>query len=232
MSRARSREAVLANLEQVRARIGRACARSDRDPATVRLVAAVKTVEPEAIDWVRDAGVTDVGENYVKELRVKRASLDGLVWHFLGTLQSHTAHVVAEHADVVQTLVPGNAFARLARRATERGVSLPALIEVDFTSRRTGLAPEDVERFADEVAATEGVDLVGLMTLPPPTATPEGARPWFARLRELRGLVASAHPGAAGLSMGMSLDYEVAVEEGATMVRIGTALFGARPSLA
>jgi pyridoxal phosphate enzyme (YggS family) len=232
MSRARSREAVLANLEQVRARIGRACARSDRDPATVRLVAAVKTVEPEAIDWVRDAGVTDVGENYVKELRVKRASLDGLVWHFLGTLQSHTAHVVAEHADVVQTLVPGNAFARLARRATERGVSLPALIEVDFTSRRTGLAPEDVERFADEVAATEGVDLVGLMTIPPPTATPEGARPWFARLRELRGLVASAHPGAAGLSMGMSLDYEVAVEEGATMVRIGTALFGARPSLA
>jgi pyridoxal phosphate enzyme (YggS family) len=232
MSRARSREAVLANLEQVRARIGRACARSDRDPATVRLVAAVKTVEPEAIDWMRDAGVTDVGENYVKELRVKRASLDGLVWHFLGTLQSHTAHVVAEHADVVQTLVPGNAFARLARRATERGVSLPALIEVDFTSRRTGLAPEDVERFADEVAATEGVDLVGLMTLPPPTATPEGARPWFARLRELRGLVASAHPGAAGLSMGMSLDYEVAVEEGATMVRIGTALFGARPSLA
>jgi pyridoxal phosphate enzyme (YggS family) len=232
MSRARSREAVLANLEQVRARIGRACARSDRDPATVRLVAAVKTVEPEAIDWVRDAGVTDVGENYVKELRVKRASLDGLVWHFLGTLQSHTAHVVAEHADVVQTLVPGNAFARLARRATERGVSLPALIEVDFTSRRTGLAPEDVERFADEVAATEGVDLVGLMTLPPPTATPEGARPWFARLRELRGLVASAHPGAAGLSMGMSLDYEVAVEEGATIVRIGTALFGARPSLA
>jgi PLP dependent protein len=232
MSRARSREAVLANLEQVRARIGRACARSDRDPATVRLVAAVKTVEPEAIDWVRDAGVTDVGENYVKELRVKRASLDGLVWHFLGTLQSHTAHVVAEHADVVQTLVPGNAFARLARRATERGVSLPALIEVDFTSRRTGLAPEDVERFADEVAATEGVDLVGLMTIPPPTATPEGARPWFARLRELRGLVASAHPGAAGLSMGMSLDYEVAVEEGATIVRIGTALFGARPSLA
>jgi pyridoxal phosphate enzyme (YggS family) len=232
MSRARSREAVLANLEQVRARIGRACARSDRDPATVRLVAAVKTVEPEAIDWMRDAGVTDVGENYVKELRVKRASLDGLVWHFLGTLQSHTAHVVAEHADVVQTLVPGNAFARLARRATERGVSLPALIEVDFTSRRTGLAPEDVERFADEVAATEGVDLVGLMTIPPPTATPEGARPWFARLRELRGLVASAHPGAAGLSMGMSLDYEVAVEEGATIVRIGTALFGARPSLA
>jgi pyridoxal phosphate enzyme (YggS family) len=232
MSRARSREAVLANLEQVRSRMGSACARSDRDPAAVRLVAAAKTVEPEAIGWVRDAGVTEVGENYLKELRAKRDSLNGLVWHFVGTLQSHTAHVVAEQADVVQTLVPGNAFARLARRAAERGVSLPALIEVDFTARRTGLAPEDVERFADEVAVTEGVDLVGLMTIPPPTDTSEGARPWFARLRELRDRVASAHPGATGLSMGMSLDYEVAVEEGATMVRIGTALFGARPSLA
>jgi pyridoxal phosphate enzyme (YggS family) len=232
MSRARSREAVLANLEHIRSRIGRACTRSDRDPATVRLVAATKTVEPVAIGWVRDAGVTEVGENYVKELRAKRASLNGLVWHFLGTLQSHTAHVVAEHADVVQTLVPGSGFARLARRATERGVSMPALIEVDFTSRRSGLAPEDVERFADEVAVADGVDLVGLMTIPPPTATSEGARPWFARLREIRDLVASAHPGATGLSMGMSLDYEVAVEEGATMVRIGTALFGARPSLA
>jgi hypothetical protein len=168
----------------------------------------------------------------VKELRGKRALLDGLVWHFLGTLQSHTAHVVAEHADVVQTLVPGSAVVRLARRAAERGASLPGLIEVDFTSERAGLAPEDVERFADEVARTPGLELAGLMTIPPPTASSEGARPWFAKLRELRDRVARAHPKATGLSMGMSLDYEVAVEEGATMVRIGTALFGARPSLA
>ena len=223
---------MLANLEQVRSRIARACERSDRDPASVALVAAAKTVEAQAIGWLRDAGVIDVGENYVKELREKRTSLNGLRWHFLGTLQSHTAHLVAEHADVVQTLVPGSGFTRLTRRATERGVTMPALIEVDFTSRRTGLAPEDLERFADEVAAADGVDLVGLMTIPPPTPTSEGARPWFVRLRELRDLVASAHPGATGLSMGMSLDYEVAVEEGATMVRIGTALFGARPSLA
>ena len=223
---------MLANLEEVRSRIRTACARANRDPSAVRLIAATKTVEPEAIGWVRDAGVTEVGENYVKELRSKRATLDELMWHFVGTLQSHTAHVVAEHADVVQTLVPGKAVARLARRAVERGVSLPALIEVDLTARRTGLAPKDVERFADEVAGADGLELVGLMTIPPSTASPEGARPWFERLRDLRDMVGSAHPTATGLSMGMSLDYEVAVEEGATMVRIGTALFGARPSLA
>jgi len=232
MSLPRNRETVLANLEEVRSRMGRACTKANRDPGAVRLVAATKTVDPEAIGWVRDAGIGEVGENYVKELRGKRALLDGLIWHFLGTLQSHTAHLVAEHADVVQTLVPGNAVVRLARRAAERGGSLPALIEVDFTSERTGLAPEDVERFADEVAGTAGLELAGLMTIPPPAASSEGARPWFVKLRELRDLVASAHPKATELSMGMSLNYEVAVEEGATMVRIGTALFGARPSLA
>lgn len=232
MSLPRNRETVLANLEEVRSRIGGACTKANRDAGAVRLVAATKTVDPEAIRWVRDAGLGEVGENYVKELRGKRAFLDGLIWHFLGTLQSHTAHLVAEHADVVQTLVPGNAVVRLARRAAERGGSLPALIEVDFTSKRTGLAPEDVERFADEVAGTPGLELAGLMTIPPPAASSEGARPWFVKLRELRDLVASAHPKATELSMGMSLDYEVAVEEGATMVRIGTALFGARPSLA
>jgi pyridoxal phosphate enzyme (YggS family) len=232
MSLPRSRETVLANLEDVRSRIGRACTRANRDRETVRLIAATKTVETEAIGWVRDAGVTEVGENYVKELRGKRAALEGIIWHFVGTLQTHTAHLVAEHADVVQTLVPGKAVARLARRATERGAVLPGLIEVDFTSQRTGLAPADVKRFADEVAEVDGLELSGLMTIPPPTASAEGARPWFARLRALRDLVASAHPKATELSMGMSLDYEVAVEEGATMVRIGTALFGARPSLA
>jgi pyridoxal phosphate enzyme (YggS family) len=232
MSLRRNRETVLANLEEVRSRIGRACTKANRDQGAVRLIAATKTVEPEAIGWVRDAGLVEVGENYVRELRDKRAFLDGLIWHFLGTLQSHTAQVVAEHADVVQTLVPGNAVVRLARRAAERGASLPGLIEVDFTSERTGLAPEDVERFADEVAGTSGLELAGLMTIPPPTVSSEGARPGFVKLRELRDLVASAHPKATELSMGMSLDYEVAVEEGATMVRIGTALFGVRPPLA
>ncbi len=232
MTAPRSRQVVLENLGSIRAGIERACDRAGRVPSEVRLVAAAKTVEPEAIGWVRDAGVLDVGENYVQELGVARASVEGITWHFIGTLQSHTAHRVADLADVVQTLAPGRAFERLARRAAQRRHRLPALIEVDLTGGRGGLTPDRVPAFADEVAAADGVELAGLMTLPPVTPDAEGARPFFVRLRELRDRIAERHPAAVELSMGMSLDYEVAVEEGATMVRIGTALFGARPPLA
>jgi uncharacterized pyridoxal phosphate-containing UPF0001 family protein len=103
------------------------------------------------------------------------------------------------------------------------------MIEVDFAGRGTGVAPDATERFADEVAGMDGIRLIGLMTLPPLAETAEEARPYFARLRELRDRVASSHRAVVQLSMGMSLDYEVAIEEGATIVRVGTALFGARP---
>ena len=222
---------MLANLARIRAGIERACERSGRDPGSVRLVAAAKTIEPEAIAWVRDAGVRDVGENYVAELRAKRRALTGVRWHFIGTLQRGSAHRVAELADVVETVVPGNAARRLARRVVERGRILPVLLEVDLTGERTGVAPERVVEAADAIAAIPGLALGGLMTLPPIPVTAEDSRPSFRRLRELLDDVAKGHPQARELSMGMSLDYEVAVEEGATMVRIGTALFGARPPL-
>jgi hypothetical protein len=194
-------------------------------------VAASKTVEPEAIAWVRDAGVTDVGENYVSELRSKRAAVSGIAWHFIGTLQRGSAHHVAELADIVETVVPGSAVHRLARRVVERGLTKPVLIEVDLTGERTGVGPGDVLEAADEIASMPGLALAGLMTLPPIPTEAEDARPFFRRLRELGDSVRERHPTAVDLSMGMSLDYEVAVEEGATMVRIGTALFGARPPL-
>ncbi|MGH2672807.1 MAG: alanine racemase, partial [Actinomycetota bacterium] len=145
-------------------------------------------------------------------------------------LQESGAHHVAELADVVQTIVPGRAMVRLARRAAERDRRLPALVEVDFTSERTGVRPQDVADACDEVAAADGLELAGLMTLPPQTPVADQARPYFRDLRALLGDIAERHPGAVELSMGMSFDYEVAIEEGATMVRIGTALFGARPS--
>ena len=221
-------DALVANLATIREEIAGACERSGRDPQEIRIVAAAKTVEPATIERVRDAGVREVGENYVKELRAKRDQVDGIVWHFIGTLQSHSAHHVAELADVVETVTPGRAMERLAGRATGMGRTIPVLIEVDFTGERTGVAPDGVEVAADEVARTDGVDLVGLMTLPPMPSVAEDSRPFFRRLRELRDGVTARHPEAAELSMGMSLDYPVAVEEGATMVRIGTALFGAR----
>ena len=224
-----SREAVLANLARVREVIARACDRSGRDPAAVRLVAASKAVPADAVRWAHEGGVEDFGENYVRELEAKRDAVAGPRWHFIGTLQSHTAHRVADLADVVQTLSPGNAVGRLARRAAQRGRGMPALIEVDFTGERTGVAPEGCTAFADEVSATDGLELRGLMTLPPMPEAPEDTRPYFIRLRELLAEVGANHPQAVELSMGMSMDYEVAVEEGATMVRVGTALFGERP---
>lgn len=230
MRTAATPERVRASVDLVRRGIEAACARCGRDPGAVRLVGASKTVPAEVVRWAWEAGVREFGENYVQELRAKRPALPEATWHFIGTLQSHTAHRVADLADVVQTLAPGRAFTRLARRAAERGRRLAALVEVDFAGRGTGVAPEACEAFADEVAETAGIELVGLMTLPPETGSPEGARPYFRRLRELLERVAERHPAAVELSMGMSMDYQVAVEEGATMVRIGTALFGERPS--
>ena len=226
-----SRDELLANLDDVRGGIAVAAGRSGRDAASVCLVAASKTVPPEAIRWARDAGVVDVGENYVKELRAKYAEVPGARWHFIGTLQSGTAHHVAALADVVETVTVGRASERLARRAAALGRTVDSLIEVDLTGERTGVAPEQVPAAIDLIDALEGLRLVGLMTIPPVMSDPEDARPFFSQLRELRDRARERHPEVLELSMGMSLDYQVAVEEGATMVRVGTALFGPRVPL-
>jgi uncharacterized pyridoxal phosphate-containing UPF0001 family protein len=150
-------------------------------------------------------------------------------WHFVGNLQSRSAPRLAELADVVQSAVPGRALERLARRARALERTLPVLVEVDFTGSRAGVEDPDVSDACDAIDAIDGVRLVGLMTVPPPTQTAEDARPYFRRLRERRDELAAGRPDLSELSMGMSLDFQVAIEEGATMVRLGTALFGARP---
>jgi pyridoxal phosphate enzyme (YggS family) len=228
---AATRDEVLRNLGAIGAGIDRACARVGRDPSSVVLVAASKTVPVDLIGWARDAGVTDFGENYAKELREKRSAAPEARWHFIGTLQTNTAHHVAALADVVQTIAGGRAMERLARRAAEAGRRIDVLIEVDLTGERTGVTGDEAPDLADRVASVEGLRLIGLMTLPPMPERPEDARPFFVRLRELRDRIRERHPEVLELSMGMSLDYHVAVEEGATMVRVGTALFGPRAPL-
>lgn len=226
-----TREETLENLRELWEGIGHACEKAERDPSTVRLVAASKTVAIEHMRWVHDAGVADFGENFVQELRAKRPELPAARWHYIGTLQSGTAHHVAALADVVQTVAGGRATDRLARRVVQAGRAIDVLIEVDFTGKRTGVPPEGTQEVADLIASLEGLRLIGLMTLPPMPERPEDARPFFVRLRDLRDRVRERHPEVLELSMGMSLDYQIAVEEGATMVRVGTALFGPRVPL-
>jgi PLP dependent protein len=222
------RDEVAHNLHGIQAAIERACDRASRDPGSILLVAAAKTQPVEAIRWVVEAGVTAVGENYVRELRDVRDAVPGARWHYIGALQTNSAHHVAALADVVETVSGERGTMRLGRRAAGLGRTLDVLIEVDFTDSRVGVSPDDAAPFADLVAGVEGLRLRGLMTIAPIGESAEDARPWFRRLRELRDAIRENHPDVVDLSMGMSLDYEAAVEEGATMVRIGTALFGPR----
>jgi hypothetical protein len=223
-----SKDEIMANLAAVRTGVEHACDRAGRDPGTISLVAAAKTQAPEPVRWVVDAGVAAIGHNYVRELRAMHGIVPGARWHYIGALQTNTAHHVAALADVVETLAGDRATERLARRAAEAGRVLDAMIEVDFTGERAGVPPDEVGAFATRVADLEGLRLRGLMTIPPAGATADDARPWFRRLRQLRDEVRDRRSDVVDLSMGMSLDYGVAVEEGATMVRIGTALFGPR----
>ena len=223
-------EEIASNLDTVRRRLADAAVDASRDPAAVRLIVVTKTVPVATIRDAIAAGARDLGENYVNELREKRPAIEDpeVRWHFIGALQSSTAQHVADLADVVHTVAGERAARRLAGRAARDGRTLDALLEVDFTNERAGLSPEAVPGAAELLASLEGVHLRGLMTIAPLTPDAEGARPWFRRLRELRDTLRERHPDVLDLSMGMSLDYQVAVQEGATMVRIGTAVFGAR----
>jgi PLP dependent protein len=216
-------------IAHVRSGIASACRRSGRDPREVLLVAVTKTVPLRVIEAARDEGLSDFAENYANELAAKASAVDA-TWHYIGRLQRGTVRHVAEFAEVVHSGEPGRALERLAARAASAGKLVRCLLQVDFTGGRQGVAPDETAGAVEGCASLEGVRLVGLMTLPPWTGDPEAARPFFERLRALRDQLRRTHPELAELSMGMSGDYEVAVEEGATMVRVGTALFGSRPA--
>lgn len=211
----------------VRARIAAACARAGRQPDEVTLVAASKTVAPERVAAAHAAGVRDFGENYAQELRAKQvacAALDAR-WHFIGRLQRNKAKEVAGRVVLVHSVDDAALASALGRRAAAAGLVQQVLLEVNLgdEASKAGVAIGDAERSAELVCAVDGVRVVGLMALPPPSATAEGNRGHF---RALAGL--AARLGLRELSMGTTDDFEVAVEEGATLVRVGTAIFGAR----
>lgn len=214
-------------LEQVEERIARAAARVGRRREEITLIAVTKTFPAAAIREAYEAGLRDFGENYVQEFEAKRpqvADLAGARFHLIGHLQSNKARRAAELFDSIQTVDT----AKLARRLNECGRKLEVMIEVRLSEEATksGIEPERLEELVTVVGGMEHLDLRGLMTMPPWFEDPERARPYFARLREL-----AARFSLPCLSMGMSDDFEVAIEEGATHIRVGTALFGPRVRL-
>lgn len=213
-------------IAEVRTRIDAASARAGRRPEEVRLIGVTKKVPPEMVRRAAEAGLTEFGENYVQELAQKREAAPDATWHFIGRLQGNKVQKVLDTADLVQTVEPGRAADRLATLAAEGGRSTPCLVEIDFSGSRVGASPGEAETFVERLQALPGIDCRGLMTVAP---LGEDPRRSFGALRELRDRLLDRFPGVIELSMGMSEDLEAAVEEGATMVRVGTAIFGPRP---
>ena len=221
---------IRANLERVRERIARAAERAGRRAGDVTLVAVSKTVEAARVREAIAAGVTALGENRVQEARAKIAEIGRPVpWHLIGHLQTNKAKDALELFDVIHSLDRLELAAELDRRARQRGRDVVTLLQVNVggETSKGGVAPDEVGRALEAIAKLERVLVRGLMTIPPEVERAEQARGWFRMLREL----AERHD-LRELSMGMSGDFEVAIEEGATLVRVGTAVFGPRPARA
>jgi pyridoxal phosphate enzyme (YggS family) len=220
----------------VRERIARAAARAGREEGDVTLVAVSKTQGADAVREAFAAGVRVFGENRVQEAEAKARALAelraaGLLWHLVGHLQENKARKAAPLFDLVHSLDGASLGRRLAALATENGRSLRALVQVDLAGEETKFGVPETGLFAvlEGLRALPGLRLCGLMLLPPLFEEPERARPFFRRLRGLRDEARQKGLLAEGsLSMGMSHDFEVAIEEGATHVRVGTAIFGER----
>jgi PLP dependent protein len=207
---------VRANLANVRERIDAAARRAGRDPHDVELVAAVKYVPVEELGALADAGIAIAGENRAQDLEAKVAAHgDAFTWDFIGHVQSRKVKQIAPLVRLIHSVSSDSVLEQLGRHAPPE---LRVLVEVNVAQEeaKAGLAPADLDAFV----ARSPVPVVGLMTMPPLVAEPEDNRRWFAALREL-----AASRGLEQLSMGTTQDYEVAVEEGATLVRIGTDLY-------
>lgn len=212
----------------VRARVDAACERANRSPADVTIIAVSKTHPVEAVREAAAAGATDFGENYAQELVEKRAQLPDVRWHFIGRLQRNKAKLVAGHVALVHAVDSLELAQELGKRA---GRVQPILLSVNVAGEATkgGVTPDAVLELARAIAGVGNVSLQGLMTMPPPADDPEASRPAFTQLAALRNQVSNALSLPLPiLSMGMSGDFEIAIACGATHVRIGTAIFGAR----
>ncbi len=226
--------------EPVRDRVGRvleriagAAARSGRSPGEIRLVAVSKTQPVERVAEAYEAGLRVFGENYVREAEGKVRAFPDAEWHLIGTLQGNKVKKAVSLFGWVQTVDSQDLLAGISRRCVEAGKTLPVLIEVNLAGEgsKAGVSPDELPALLAAATGFPGILIRGLMAIPPMKADPEESRPYFSRLREILAQLSGRGTGGDGmteLSMGMSNDFDVAIEEGATMVRVGTAIFGSR----
>ena len=220
------------NFEKIQHRICAACERAGRAPDSVALVAVTKSQPPEIVRAAEDCGQLHFGENKVQEAKVKIPLCSGrLRWHFIGHLQSNKCRDAIELFEIIQSVDSLSLAQEISKRAEQASRTMPILLEVNVAAEASkfGYKPERLLAELEEINALPRVEVHGLMTVPPWSDEPEKVRPHFQRLRDLKSeceqIIGAPLPH---LSMGMSGDFEVAIEEGATIVRIGTALFGPR----
>ena len=229
-------ESVSERLQAVQARISDAARVAGRAPGSIRLIAVSKTFPADDITALRAAGQRDFGESYLQEAEAKIETLGdaGVVWHFIGPIQSNKTRAIAEHFDWVHSIERTKIAERLAVQRPARLQPLDVCIQVNVSGEATksGVSPDDVPALARAVAGLDRLRLRGLMAIPEPTDDPGLQRARFRMLRELRDRIALEVGPLDTLSMGMSDDLESAIAEGATMVRVGRALFGNRPRAA
>jgi pyridoxal phosphate enzyme (YggS family) len=225
---------VKANIEKIRSAIASAALRGGRKASDVRLMAVTKTVDDDRIMEAIEAGVDIIGESYVQEAKRKIEKMGrSIEWHMIGYLQSNKAKYAVKLFDMIHSIDRMDLAVELNRRSGAQDMAIKVLIEINISGEKTksGVPYEEAMRLVKDISALDNLAIQGLMTMAPWFDDPEDARPYFKALRELRDRIIDANIARAEmleLSMGMSGDYEVAVEEGATIVRIGRSIFGER----
>lgn len=223
------------NFKNVVQRINDAAQKAGRDPCDIKLVAVTKTVDPERVLKALEYGIDSFGENYAQEFRDKSKFLAQEIdkkinWHYIGQLQRNKVKYLVGKVELIHSLDSLSVAKEINKRAESLEIKMSVLIEVDTAGEdsKGGISPAQLESFLNELGSLSSIEVRGLMTMPPYFDDVEMARPYFNRLRELRDKLLPSYPNLKELSMGMSGDFEVAIEEGATIVRVGSAIFGER----
>jgi PLP dependent protein len=223
------------SLQGIEEKILRAALRAERDPSGIRIVAVSKTVNPERIIEAYNAGIDTFGESYAQEFRDKYKVVGSILgrkvkWHFVGRIQRNKVKYIVGKVDLIHSLDNIKVADEINRRAERLGITVQALIEVNAGEEsKGGVNFGNVKEFLENLRKFHNLEIEGLMIMAPYFDEPEMSRPYFRKLRELRDGLKKDFPKLNQLSMGMSADFEIAIEEGSTIVRIGTAIFGPRP---